>query len=467
MSEVITYLMPIETTARELDYKLAIAARLKAPHRQFLLFRPDLADVLIRLVHAGVWVGQNIRARTPQGDDFSRYRALKDAAFAVAYIDEEGGIYPGDEDSWEQLIRQRLDPSVLAEDDLLVGWGSFQSAVWQRSPSSVRARILDTGHPRFDLYGRPLSAIYDSRAEALRKEHGPFVLINTNFATANFVTGLGGLFNRRDGYVADDVTKRIPFVEGWRRALLSLGEFVAMAHHLAARYPTLRFIVRPHPVEDHDVYRKVLAGVSNLSVQHEGSVVPWLRAATAVVHNGCTTAIESFLLGTPALAYCPPTIGDGESWVPNLFSTRAESLDELAALVGAASQGTPPTVTPEPAKRRRVTQLVAQLGEGQRPGAALDSVVAALERLEPALQARRPHFRARAARLVAEAHGAGTSAKSLARKARQVVRAPEVAPPKFRAFELADMGARTDALKRATGVALTADLLSTTACLVR
>lgn len=466
MSEVITYLMPIETTARELDYKLAIAARLKAPHRQFLLFRPDLAGVVTQLTTGGTWVGQNIRTRTPQGDDYSRYRALKKRGCRVAYIDEEGGVYPGDEASWARIVRQRLDPSVLSADDLLVAWGPFQKEVWQRSLSPVTAKIIDTGHPRFDLYGRPLSNIYDSATESLRREHGRFVLINTNFASANFVTGLGGLFNRRDGYIADNPSERLSFVETWRRALLSLGEFVAMAHQLAHRFPETRFIVRPHPVEDHDVYRRVLAGVPNLRVRHEGSVVPWIRAADAVVHNGCTTAIESFLLGTPALAYAPPTISDGESWVPNLFSSRAESLEELAVLLTQVQAGSLPKHTPAQRQRDRVARLVVQLGNTIGATAALDGVADALEQQERSGRVGRPRCSLRAVRLAAAAHGAGTTTKSMARTLRPAALA-NPAPPKFRAFNTDDMRARASGIGRAVGVGLDVDVMSATACLVR
>jgi surface carbohydrate biosynthesis protein len=38
-------------------------------------------------------------------------------------------------------------------------------------------------------------------------------------------------------------------------------------------------------------------------VVHRGSVLPWLLACRALVHNGCTTAVESYAMGVPAVAY--------------------------------------------------------------------------------------------------------------------------------------------------------------------
>ena len=179
MTDVITYLMPIETTARELDYKLVLAALLKAPHRQFLFFRPDLGPAMVRLTRAGVWVGQNIRTRTSSGDDYARYRQMKAAGFAVVYIDEEGAIYPGDEDTWARFLRQRLDPTMLADDDILLAWGTFQSDLWRAEAGPLRARIVDSGHPRFDLCRPPYARLYDDESARLRREHVRFVLASS------------------------------------------------------------------------------------------------------------------------------------------------------------------------------------------------------------------------------------------------------------------------------------------------
>lgn len=466
MSDVVTYFMPVETTARELDYKLVLAALLQAPHRQFLFFRPDLAEALLRLTRGGVWVGQNIRTRTPRGDDYTRYHRLKKAGFAVVYIDEEGGVYPGDEARWTELIRGRLDPTVLSSEDVLVAWGGFQADVWRAGPARLRAQVTEQGHPRFDLYRAPYASLYGARAEALQRAMGEFVLINTNFASANFVTGLGGLFNRRDGYVPEDTALRLEFVAGWQRALTSLGEFVAMTHRLAAQHPHTTFVVRPHPVEDHGVYRAVLSNVPNVRVEHDGSVVPWLMAATAVIHNGCTTALEAFLCGTPVIAYCPPSIGDGESWLPNLFSARAESPAELDRLVGAVLEGRLPEVRPDTEKRARVAGMIAQLGERETASRAFDAVVAAAQGAESALRPGTSSFQERRSRLVAEAHGAGARAKRALRRVRHWTGSPQPAPPKFQPFTNEMMADRIKAVAAAIPRSLSVQVFSDTACLV-
>ena len=42
----------------------------------------------------------------------------------------------------------------------------------------------------------------------------------------------------------------------------------------------------------------------------EGNVVPWLLACSMLIHNGCTTAVEGYILKRPVIAYVPLAGGD-------------------------------------------------------------------------------------------------------------------------------------------------------------
>jgi hypothetical protein len=68
----------------------------------------------------------------------------------------------------------------------------------------------------------------------------------------------------------------------------------------------------------------------------------WILAASAVIHNSCTTGIESALMGTPAIALCPVTNEELDVKVANDSSTKARSQEELCQLVGDCLAGSPP-----------------------------------------------------------------------------------------------------------------------------
>ena len=149
------------------------------------------------------------------------------------------------------------------------------------------------------------------------------------------------------------------------------------------------------------------------------------------------------------------------------ISLRAESEAELVDLVAAVEARSAPSVVLDEKRRSRAVSLLAQLGEQATPTAAFDSLVTAICAVEPSLHDRRPRFREAAARIAAEAHGAGATAKSLGRRARELTGAQRLAPPKFQRFRSADLKERCRRIEAVTTTRLEAKLFSGTACLVR
>ena len=97
--------------------------------------------------------------------------------------------------------------------------------------------------------------------------------------------------------------------------------------------PDTPIVVRPHPAENHDTWRAAAAGRANVHVLHEGNVYGWLLASSVKIHNGCTTAIESFLLGGPSIAFEPDKSEPYDLKLPNLLSRSVTTTDELVRLV--------------------------------------------------------------------------------------------------------------------------------------
>ena len=69
-----------------------------------------------------------------------------------------------------------------------------------------------------------------------------------------------------------------------------------------------------------------------MRVTNEGNVVPWILASQTVIHNGCTTGVEAYVLGVAAVSY-RPTVNDyydlGFYRLPNLLSYQCFDFDEL------------------------------------------------------------------------------------------------------------------------------------------
>ena len=126
---------------------------------------------------------------------------------------------------------------------------------------------------------------------------------------------------------------RLAYAEGLRDHKSAVFEsFKQMIPVLEEAFPDYTIVVRPHPTEKHDVYHEIAAHCQRVAVTNDGNVVPWLMAAKALVHNGCTTGVEAYVMGLPAVSYraaVDERYDDGFYRLPNLISHQCFSLAEL------------------------------------------------------------------------------------------------------------------------------------------
>jgi len=173
----------------------------------------------------------------------------------------------------------------------------------------------------------------------LRERYGDFILINTNFNHVNaFYPGLN-LFVPPDkpgktpeyGRAARGMTRE--YAEGFRDHKQAIFEkFQQLIPAVEKTFPKYNIVVRPHPTENQEIYRQISAECKQVKVTNEGNVVPWLMAAKALIHNGCTTGVEAYVVGVPAISY-RATVNEyydyGFYRLPNLLSHQCFNFEEL------------------------------------------------------------------------------------------------------------------------------------------
>jgi len=180
---------------------------------------------------------------------------------------------------------------------------------------------------------------YEEMVGELRERYGDFILINTNFNHVNaFYPGLN-LFVPPDkpgktpeyGRAATGMTRE--YAEGFRDHKQAIFEkFQQLIPAVEKTFPKYNIVVRPHPTENQEIYRQISAECKQVKVTNEGNVVPWLMAAKALIHNGCTTGVEAYVVGVPAISY-RATVNEyydyGFYRLPNLLSHQCFNFEEL------------------------------------------------------------------------------------------------------------------------------------------
>jgi hypothetical protein len=109
-------------------------------------------------------------------------------------------------------------------------------------------------------------------------------------------------------------------------------DFLRLIPALEKSFPEYTIVVRPHPTENHEVYREIAAGCQRVQVTNAGNVVPWLIATKALLHNGCTTGVEAYIMRVPAISYRATVnddYDDGFYQLPNRLSHQCFDFEEL------------------------------------------------------------------------------------------------------------------------------------------
>ena len=97
--------------------------------------------------------------------------------------------------------------------------------------------------------------------------------------------------------------------------------------------------MRPHPSENAAPWKAIVAEVPRAETLRQGAAVSWILAADLLVHTYCTTGVEAFALGKPAICFRPaesPVLDNYLSPQINFAARTPEEVIERAAAITAA-----------------------------------------------------------------------------------------------------------------------------------
>ncbi len=426
-------LLPIEIKAREFHAKVLQAA--VAAERGFDVVLGEQNAMVRQLpwLPHGLYVDKSV-SRT-KIKPFTRARSLGNR---VAAWCEEGLVYR-DRDAY---LHERVANESIALVERFFAWGDVQARDVSSKAPEAAAKVAVTGNPRFDVLRPELRAIFDGDVEAIRKAHGRFILLATNFSRYNHFMGdkVWIEFLRQRGTAETDA--KVAFYRRWHDYIGSLYDgFVAAVPVLARAFPNHKIVVRPHPSENHDAWRANVAGVRNVEVVFEGNAIPWIAAADALIHNSCTTGVEAYMLGRPVIAYRPATDDVLDSFLPNAVSRKAQTAEELTALLFEAIEG---RLVPEADAATHVARYIAN----SSGPLAVDRIGASIEEIGIPPYAYAPGFGGRA-RLAVQS--AALRLAPISRRVRLGRRADAYARQKFPGLGLSEVQEALARLQQVSG----------------
>lgn len=334
-------LVPVENQIRELDPKLLLACI--AAERGFssvIGLRREM-EFNIDAFPRSIYLSKSMTVRS-----LLFFRVANIFGHEIVTWDEEALVHLPP----ETYFSRRLDPRSIRYVSHLFAWGRDNEELWRQYahlPDDIPIHI--TGNPRSDMLRPELRSFYEDEAKQLRSKYGDFILINTNFNHINAYGPDMNLFkpvkrpgqNPAFGRAARGMSR--DYAEGLRDHKQAIFEhFIKLIPELAKSFPETNIVVRPHPTESHEVYKNIASQCERVYVTNEGNVVPWLMAAKSLIHNGCTTGVEAYMMGVPAVSYRAVVNEDydfGFYVLPNKLSHQCFNFEQLKEILSKIFNG--------------------------------------------------------------------------------------------------------------------------------
>tara|TARA_Y100000768_G_scaffold372276_1_gene339797 strand:- start:711 stop:2069 length:1359 start_codon:yes stop_codon:yes gene_type:complete len=318
------YYLPVEISKRELIGKTFLGAKLASLGHQVVIFESSLFDATT-WPYPGTYIGKNC-FRTEPPTNLAFYKKMKQTGINVYLLDEEGGIFSGkDESEWRERLLARFDLSILDKSDRIFSWGNWQAKAYQSQ--SPLADIEITGSPSFDILQRKYGKSLEKFDQVQTGDLENYILINTRFSTSNGLRSIDWILSNQgpNTSLAGEVLADEIINDG-----IMQYHMTALVKKLSYQLPNETFVIRPHPAEDLRFYKNIFKYTKNVLVIPDGDVSSWIRKCKALIHFGCTTAVQADIYGTKVITYSPKTIGlyEGPN-LPNQVGSICNTFEEV------------------------------------------------------------------------------------------------------------------------------------------
>ena len=334
-------LIPIENQVRELDPKLLLGCIAAERGFSSVIGSRREMEFNIDSFPQSIYLSKSMTVRS-----LLFFQVARRFDIEIVAWDEEALVHLPP----EIYFSRRLDRRAIKYVSHLFAWGEDNARLWRHYPHLPHGiPIHITGNPRSDMLRPELQPFYQKEIEEFRARYGDFILVNTNFNHVNAFGPDMNLFKptrnsgqkAKFGRAARGMTRE--YAEGLRDHKQAVFEdFQCIIPKLEEAFPENAIVVRPHPTENHEVYRKIADRCKRVFVTNDGNVVPWLIAAKAVIHNGCTTGVEAYVTRTPAISYrscINETYDNGFYRLPNQMSHQCFTFEELRELLRSVLKG--------------------------------------------------------------------------------------------------------------------------------
>ena len=286
----------IEVYVREYDSKL-LSSIYSAKKGNVVLLTPksEFCFLLKWLkIPRGIFHDKSL---TPSEIKLNFHKKLKKKGFLITSLDEEHGLHWND---YSVFGKRRFSNETIDLCSYVFCWGNKDHNWLRKNYSKFKDKFILSGAPRVDFWKNKITT------RSKRVIEGKYIFYPSNFIINNIqrtweisklYKSLG--FDKRDPEII------YKYLNQRGEQYLVFSECIRALEYLAYKFKDLNFIVRPHPRETLESWKVYLEEYKNIHIIKEGSITDWIKDADAVIHNGCTSALEATVSNIPVITFQP------------------------------------------------------------------------------------------------------------------------------------------------------------------
>jgi len=289
-------ILPMEVSKREIYGKLLIAIEGAKHGWESYIGDKNILLTRINKIPPGIII---FKSGTPKELDI--IKRMKAAGHKVMVLDEEGLVQFTDEH-----IALRFSKEVMGEISGILSWGKKQVELLEQAFPDHKEKIKPTGNPRINIWRAPYKDIYKPQKTDIENRFGRYIFFPSSFGIVNHFLGTqkGLEYSIRAQKINSEAD--IKYLENYMEYTRHVFEaYLKFLPKLAQAFPDHKLIVRPHPSGNPKTWQKLAQKHTNIIVNEEYEVTPWLLGADLILQWGSTTGIEAHILGKPVVSFDP------------------------------------------------------------------------------------------------------------------------------------------------------------------
>lgn len=321
--------LPIEIKSRELKPKLYLAYQ--ALKKDYYCFIGDKAGIFrsVKYFSPGVYFYKSINF--PDTDHIKKIKKLKNI---YVVQDEESGFTHSSKKDLQKYITVRSSKINVSLIDKFFNWGQFDFDEWKKRYKDYSYKFCLTGSPRVDLWSPNLiKKIYKKENNHIFLNYGINIvtIISSNITSKNdlnrYLETDKIWFKFRSKKEKENRLKQL------KSDLSFHYEFVKMINKISKKNPKINFIVRPHPGESVEDWKKITKKMnSNVILDNNFDITPWLYNSKFVIQSSSSVALQTLIMKKNLITYKPDGFNYNRNY-PNKFGFIAKDSNKINTIL--------------------------------------------------------------------------------------------------------------------------------------